>query len=91
MVHLRLYVSGQSELSERAAVNARAFCASELSDGYDLEIVDVIARPDVADQHGVVTTPTLILHSATPPRRLIGDLSDRARIAKHLGLAIAGL
>lgn len=91
MIQLRLYISGDSELSERAALNARAFCATELADGYDLEIVDVIARPDVADRDGVVTTPTLVLRSASPPRRLIGDLSDRARIAKHLGLAIAGL
>lgn len=86
MVHLRLYVSGRSDLSERAAANARSFCATELGDGYQLEIVDVIAQPHVAEQDGVVTTPTLVRCSPSPQRRLIGDLSDRARVAGALGL-----
>jgi circadian clock protein KaiB len=86
VVHLRLYVSGRSDLSERAAANARSFCTTELGTGYRLEIVDVIAQPQVAEQDGVVTTPTLVRCSPQPERRLIGDLSDRARVSAALGL-----
>ena len=88
VIHLRLYVAGHSELSERATVNARALC-DELGDGCELEIVDVIARPEIAAEDGVVTTPTLVRRTPSPERRLIGDLSDRTLIAQRLGLASA--
>jgi len=86
VVHLRLYVSGRSDLSERAAASARAFCSAELGDDYQLEIVDVVAQPQVAEEDGIVTTPTLVRCSPLPQRRLIGDLSDRSRVVNVLGL-----
>lgn len=86
MVELRLYVAGRSDLSERAAANARSFCNDRLGHDYKLEIVDVIAQPQVAEEDGVVTTPTLVRYNPLPQRRLIGDLSDSARIARRLGL-----
>ena len=89
MVELRLYVAGRSDLSERAAANARTFCNDQLGRDYTLEIVDVIAQPQVAEQDGVVTTPTLVRYNPLPQRRLIGDLSDKARIARGLGLTTA--
>lgn len=89
MVQLRLYVAGRSDLSERAAANARAFCNDRFGRDYLLEIVDVIAQPQVAEEDGVVTTPTLVRFDPLPRRRLIGDLSDAARIARALGLSTA--
>ena len=91
MVHLRLYISGRSDLSERAAANARTFCRNQLGSDYTLEIVDVIAQPQIAEEHGVVTTPTLVRCDPLPERRLIGDLADPARVANMLGFAGAAV
>jgi circadian clock protein KaiB len=86
VVHLKLFVSGRSDLSERAQSNAHTFCSSNFGSAYRLDIVDVIAQPQVADEEGVVTTPTLIRYQPAPPRRIIGDLSDHRRVARALGL-----
>jgi circadian clock protein KaiB len=88
VVHLKLFVSGRSDLSERAAAHARAFCAAQLGDGYSLEIVDVVAQPQIAEDEGVVSTPTLIRCEPLPQRRLIGDLSNGVRVANALGLTL---
>ncbi len=51
-----------------------------------VEIIDVLARPELAEQAGILATPTLSYDNAGRPRRIVGDLSDTQRILEFLGL-----
>ena|SRR3954470_24236123 len=83
---LKLYVTGRTPRSERAVANLRRICAGALGDGYDLEIVDVLEQPQQAERDRILVTPTLIRLAPLPPRRVLGDLSDTARVLWALGL-----
>lgn len=83
---LKLFITGQTSRSERAANNLREICKRALADGCDFEIIDVLARPAAAEAARVVVTPTLIREMPPPCRRIIGDLSDRARVIEALDL-----
>lgn len=82
----RLYVNGNTGAGESAQINLREICRSRLAGGYVLEIVDLALEPERAEADAVVATPTLILLSPPPVRRVIGDLSERRLVLRGLGL-----
>jgi circadian clock protein KaiB len=53
---------------------------------WKIEIIDVLAKPELAEQAGILATPTLSYEHAGRPRRIVGDLSDTRRILEFLGL-----
>ena len=83
---LRLYVTGMTPRSTRAIAAVRAFCEERLKGRYGLEIIDVYQQPSRIRDEQIVATPTLIRHGPTPMRRLIGDMTNRARLLQGLGL-----
>jgi circadian clock protein KaiB len=87
---LTLFVSGASDLSARAIVDARRLCEVGGHGRYQLVVVDVHDDPDTALACGVLATPTLIKHSPLPLRRLIGDLSDFDKVFAALELPAGG-
>lgn len=72
----RLYVASDTERSQAAEMNLRYLCESYLPGRYELEIVDVVKRPDLVEQARVIATPTVVRMAPPPQRRVIGDLSD---------------
>jgi circadian clock protein KaiB len=88
---LKLYVTGASPRTERAIANLQHICESELAGRYTLAIVDVLEDPEAAERDRVLATPTLIKELPLPLRRVIGDLSDRAKVLLALEVRPAGL
>lgn len=85
-LHLRLYVSGNAPNSARAVINIRALCAEHFAAAHELEIVDILTEPGRALTDGIVVSPTLLKLAPTPVARVIGDLSDAARVMLTLGV-----
>jgi circadian clock protein KaiB len=85
-VRLRLYITGRTPHSIRAIENLRAICDSELSGLYEVEIIDVLENPFLAETEKILATPTLVKRLPEPVRKIIGDLSDREKVL--LGLNI---
>lgn len=81
---LRLYIAGQSPRSLDAFANLTAICEQHLPGQYEVEIVDVIERPDLAAADDVLALPMLIRIAPPPVRRIIGNLSDTERVVGHL-------
>lgn len=81
---LRLYVTGSTLLSTRAVENVNWLISEELQGMYECEVVDVLERPDLADEDGIFATPALVRRSPLPIRKLIGDLSDRDLVLSSL-------
>jgi circadian clock protein KaiB len=83
---LRLYVSGITPRSTQAIVNIKRICEEHLHNRYELEVVDIYQQPALAKGEQIVAVPTLIKHLPPPLRRLIGDMSDEARVLVGLDL-----
>lgn len=75
---LRLYVLGDTVRARAAVDRVGALCDSRLGQSWDLEVVDVQASPELADEARIVATPTLDRLEPGPPLRVVGDLSSAA-------------
>jgi circadian clock protein KaiB len=84
----RLYITGETGRSRRATDNLRALCEARLPGVYELEVVDVLNRPELAEEDRIIATPTAIRLVPLPQRRVIGDLSDLSLAAAALDLPI---
>lgn len=84
--HLVLYVTGASPNSVRAINNIKEICDTFLNDNYSLEIIDVHQTPEVAQREQIIALPTLVKKGPSPERRLVGDLSDREKVLRGLGI-----
>jgi circadian clock protein KaiB len=85
---LRLYITGTTTRSSQAISNIRALCDEFLPGHYDLEVVDIYQQPTEAAKEQIIAAPTLIKQLPIPPKRLIGDLSDRDKVM--VGLSLTG-
>jgi circadian clock protein KaiB len=83
---LRLYVTGTTARSTQAVANIRALCEEYLPGRYDLEVIDIYQQPTEAMDQQIIAAPTLVKTLPKPPKRLIGDLSDRDRVIVGLEL-----
>ncbi len=83
---LKLYVTGNTARSERAIANLRHICKTELDGGYVLEVIDVLERPQLAEDDKIFATPALLRSLPPPVRRVIGDLSDTEKVLLGLDL-----
>lgn len=54
--------------------------------GLTVEVIDVLERPQLAEEARILATPVLIRQHPLPPRRIVGDLSDWQTVAEVLDL-----
>jgi circadian clock protein KaiB len=83
---LKLYVTGKTSKAATAIDNLRRICDEDLEGRYELQIVDVLEHPQMAEDDKILATPTLIKRLPPPLRRVIGDLSDKHKVL--LGLEV---
>ncbi|MFO1128640.1 MAG: circadian clock protein KaiB [Rhodospirillales bacterium] len=86
---LKLYIAGRTTRTEQAIAGLRDICNHELGGAYELAVIDVLERPQLAENERILATPTLVRELPLPLRRVVGDLSDRDRVLVGLDLAIA--
>ncbi|MBV8719487.1 MAG: circadian clock KaiB family protein [Chloroflexi bacterium] len=84
---LALFITGQSVRSQQAVANLRNLC-EHLGDGCELTVVDVLERPQAAEDERILATPTVIRRRPLPLRRVIGDLSDTEKLRLWLDLPL---
>jgi circadian clock protein KaiB len=82
----RLFVTGETGRSRQAAENLRELCEARVAGLYDLEVIDVLDHPELAEEDRIIATPTAIRLVPLPLRRVIGDLSDLKLAATALDL-----
>ena len=83
---LRLFVTGMTQRSTEAIAAIKAICEQHLKGRYDLEVIDIYQRPELAKEAQIVAAPTLVKQLPEPLRRLIGNLSDKERVLIGLDL-----
>ena len=87
---LRLYVAGQTPKSLTAFANLRKICETHLAGRYEIEVIDLLERPQLARGDEIVAIPTLVRKLPKPITKLIGDLSDTERVLVGLQLITTG-
>src|SRR3954469_20728225 len=83
---LKLYITGQTPRSQRAIANLRRICEEDLGGEYEMQIIDVLERPQLAEDEKILATPTLVKELPVPIRRIIGDLTDSEKVLLGLDL-----
>lgn len=87
---LRLFVAGLTVRSRSAIANITSICEQYLPGSYELEVIDVYRRPQLAQEEQIVATPTLLKKLPLPSRRFIGDLSEKDKVLLGLDLRAGG-
>lgn len=83
---LKLYITGQTTRSGRAIANLRRICEQELAGQYEIVIIDILERPQLAEEEKILATPLLVKQLPPPLRRIIGDLSNTEQVLAGLDL-----
>ena len=88
MFKLRLFVTGRTPQSQRAINNLRAICETDIQGAYEVEVIDVLEHPQLAENDKILATPTLVKRLPEPIRKIIGDLSDREKVLLGLNVEV---
>jgi len=85
---LRLYIAGRTPAADRAIRNLEELLKDAYGDeaSYDLEVVDILERPQLAEDERILATPVVIKKLPPPVRRVVGDLSEREKVLVGLDL-----
>jgi circadian clock protein KaiB len=83
---LRLYVAGQTPRSIGAFTNLKKICDEHLKGRYELEIIDLLVKPQLARGDQILAIPTLVRRLPEPVKKIIGDLSNTERVLVGLDL-----
>jgi circadian clock protein KaiB len=87
--HLRLYITGQTPKSALAFSNLKAFCEGYLKGRYRITIIDLLLKPHLAKGDQILAVPTVVRRLPRPVRKIIGDISETARMLVGLDLRAA--
>jgi len=83
---LKLYVIGSSITSELAIKNIKEIIAQESETVFELQVIDVIKYPQLAEDDKILAVPTLIRKLPEPLRKIIGDLSEKEKVLLGLDM-----
>ena len=84
----RLFIRGRSPSTEQAIVNVYNAIEEELDGNCELEIIDLLERPEIDDGEAILATPTLVKVHPLPSRRVVGDMADTEALILGLGLEL---
>jgi circadian clock protein KaiB len=83
---LRLYVAGQTPKSLTAFANLKRLCEEHLAGRYEIEVIDLVKKPQLAQNDQILAIPTLVRKLPEPIKRIIGDLSNMERVMVGMDL-----
>jgi circadian clock protein KaiB len=83
---LRLYVAGQTPKSIEAFANLRGICETHLKDKFVIEVIDLVAHPELAKNDNILAIPTLVRKLPEPVKKIIGTLANEEKVLVGLDI-----
>ena len=83
---LRLYVAGQTSKCIAAQKNLKKYCEEHLKGQYEIEVIDLLKEPRLAEGEQILAIPTLVKKVPEPIRKIIGDLSNEEKVLVGLDI-----
>ena len=65
---IKLYVTGRTPRAQQAIRNLERICEKELEGRYELVVIDVLERPQLAEDEKILATPTVVKELPVPIR-----------------------
>jgi circadian clock protein KaiB len=87
---LRLYVAGQTPKCIAAFANLKNICENHLAGKYQIEVIDLLLHPELAEGDQILALPTLVRRLPEPVKKIIGDLSNTERVLVGLDIRPLG-
>jgi circadian clock protein KaiB len=87
LMHLKLYVAGETPRSIAALANLKKACEEKVPGKYRIEVIDLMKKPQLASGDQILAVPTLVRRLPQPIRKIIGDLSNKEKLLIGLNLA----
>lgn len=82
----KLFVTGDAPRGRSAAQALDALCRHHLSKDYEIEVVNVLERPEEAEEYRIIVTPAVVKLRPPPPRRAVGDLREAEAVMRALSI-----
>ena len=86
-IKLRLYIIGQSARAQQAFGRLEEIMDNNFKGEYTLEVIDLLERPQLAEEEKIMAAPTVVKNLPLPIRKIVGDLSDEKQVLVGLDLA----
>jgi circadian clock protein KaiB len=83
---LRLYIAGNTPKSAAALRNLKKYCEQHLHGQYEIEVIDLLINPQLAEGDQILAIPTLVKKVPEPVRKIIGDLSNEEKVLVGLDI-----
>jgi circadian clock protein KaiB len=83
---LRLYIAGATPKSVTALRNLKKYCEQHLKGVYEIEVIDLLVNPQLAEGDQIFAIPTLVKKVPEPVRKIIGDLSNEEKVLVGLDI-----
>lgn len=80
----RVFVLGQTRASTEVLENLEAICQEHCTEDYRIEVIDLRANMQIAEDEEIFATPTVERTAPEPVVRVVGDLSDRTSALRNL-------
>ena len=72
--------AGQTAKSLAAFANLHRICETYLAGQYRIEVIDLLKTPQLAAGDQILALPTVVRRLPSPIKKVIGDLSNEARV-----------
>jgi circadian clock protein KaiB len=83
-----VYIAGETRMAHLAVNRLRKICEENVPGNYNIQVIDIAKRPDLARNQNILATPSVFRTLPAPLRKSIGDLSDKNKAILGLDLAI---
>lgn len=83
---LRLYITEETSKTKEMIKDLREILTQELDNNYELKVINIMERPELAEEEKILATPMLEKKLPSPVRRIVGDLSDKEGVLVGLDL-----
>jgi circadian clock protein KaiB len=81
-----VYIARETRMSDLAVERLTKICEENIPGEYQIEVIDIAKRPDLARNQDIVATPAVFRTLPAPLRKSIGDLSDKDKAILGLDL-----
>ncbi len=82
-----LYLTGFPSQYKRAIQNLKEVFDSKIEDPYEIEVVNILQHPELAEEENIVASPTLVVKNSTTKKKIIGDFRNHEKLLNVLGWA----
>ena len=81
-----VYIARETRISDLAVERLTKICEENIPGEYQIEVIDIAKRPDLARNQDIIATPAVFRTLPAPLRKSIGDLSHKDRAILGLDL-----